>query len=211
MTEEVKAVTAEDAGVKAEDAKQEARIPDDLEPLVLKRLDAAKGRMKAEIEREMRGQIDEEKRLATLSAEEKSREESAKVSRDNEELKRKLTRMERESKLMIALQEVGGAPSAYIVEALSNLGESDEFDPAATAKDIRARFLDHAKALAGAGASFAGPPKQVARTGGAASNPQDFSTWDSGQAALHSKQLLRQGKAKEAVEFIDSYANARRA
>jgi len=211
MTEEVKAVVAEEAAKPAEDAKNIPHVPDELEPIVLKRIDAAKKAMKSEIEREMRGQIEEEKRLAALSAEEKAREESSKSIRENEELKRKLVRMERESKLMLALQEVGGAPSAYIVEALSGLGETDEFDAAETAKAIRSRFLDHAKTLAGAGASFQAPPKPVAKTGGAQSNPQDYSTWDSEQAAKHSKQLLKQGKAKEAAEFIDSYAAARRA
>jgi hypothetical protein len=173
-------------------------IPDELEPLVLKRIQAATVRA----QKEERARIAAEAEAAKMSDTEKAIKRANDLEKANAALTAQNVINARKLAVRDAAEEIGYVPASFVRDALDAIPlEQDEFDAPAIAKKARDAFLASVERETG-GAQQAKRP--VARTGGAIQGGTDYTKWTPDQASEHAKTL----KPSDAYKFWESYGRA---
>lgn len=193
MTEPVIAPTGEEPVVPAgeEPVVPPTRVPDEYEPAVLKRIQAAVARG----QKEERDKIARETEQSKMSDTEKANARAIAAENRLQILEAKNAELDRRAKVQDAAHRIGFVPPVYIKDALDSCGD-EEFDAAVLAQKAREAYLEDVKRE-----NPNGTTRQTARTGGALHGGGDLKPMTPEQAIAHAKTL----KPSERIPFYEKY------
>ena len=163
------------------------------------------------------GENAERIRQATLTAEQKAKDEADAATRRATDAEAKAGRLERMERLREAADRIGFVPTAYLRDALNTAPDGGSFDPVAIATAAHESAKADATRIVGvtpgvhSGTGNQAQRQQVApQTGGATNNGAvDWGQWTSEQAAEHMAELRASKKLKEAAGFLRDFKRAK--